>query len=77
MSIEIKFLGAARSVTGSCHLVRVGEQTLLLDCGQIQGSHLDEELNRVPLPVGRVDAVVLSHPHRSLGAPAAAPQAGL
>ena len=63
MSIEIKFLGAARSVTGSCHLVRVGEQTLLLDCGQIQGSHLDEELNRVPLPVGRVDAVVLSHAH--------------
>jgi len=63
MAIEIKFLGAARSVTGSCHLVRVGEHTLLLDCGQIQGSHLDEELNRVPLPVGRVDAVVLSHAH--------------
>ena len=63
MSIEIRFLGAARSVTGSCHLVRVGEHALLLDCGQIQGSHLDEELNRVPLPVGRVDAVVLSHAH--------------
>jgi metallo-beta-lactamase family protein len=63
MAIEVKFLGAARSVTGSCHLVRVGAQTLLLDCGQIQGSHLDEELNRVPLPVGRVDAVVLSHAH--------------
>jgi metallo-beta-lactamase family protein len=63
MSIEIKFLGAARSVTGSCHLVRVGEHTLLLDCGQIQGSHADEEFNRIPLPVGHVDAVVLSHAH--------------
>jgi metallo-beta-lactamase family protein len=61
--MELKFLGAARSVTGSCHLLRVGGRTLLLDCGQIQGSRLDEELNRVPLPVGEVDAVVLSHAH--------------
>jgi metallo-beta-lactamase family protein len=61
--MHVKFLGAARSVTGSCHLLRVGEHTILLDCGQIQGSRLDEELNRVPLPVGHVDAVVLSHAH--------------
>jgi metallo-beta-lactamase family protein len=61
--VQLEFLGAARSVTGSCHLLRVGEYRVLLDCGQIQGSRLDEELNRVPLPVGRVDAVVLSHAH--------------
>jgi metallo-beta-lactamase family protein len=61
--VQLEFLGAARSVTGSCHLLRVGEHRVLLDCGQIQGSRLDEELNRVPLPVGRVDAVVLSHAH--------------
>jgi metallo-beta-lactamase family protein len=61
--MELKFLGAAGSVTGSCHLLKVGKQTLLLDCGQIQGSRLDEQLNRVPLPVGDVDAVVLSHAH--------------
>jgi len=61
--MELRFLGAAGSVTGSCHLLKVGDKTLLLDCGQIQGSRLDEELNRVPLPVGHVDAVVLSHAH--------------
>jgi metallo-beta-lactamase family protein len=61
--MELGFLGAARSVTGSCHRLRVGGRTLLLDCGQIQGSRQDEELNRVPLPVGAVDAVVLSHAH--------------
>jgi metallo-beta-lactamase family protein len=61
--MHVEFLGAARSVTGSCHALRIGERTVLLDCGQIQGSRLDEELNRVPLPVGRVDAVVLSHAH--------------
>lgn len=61
--MKITFLGAARTVTGSCYLLEVGDRRVLLDCGQIQGSRLDEELNRVPLPVGRIDAVVLSHAH--------------
>lgn len=61
--MDIQFLGGARTVTGSCHLLRVGGRTVLLDCGQIQGSRLEEESNRVPLPVGDVDAVVLSHAH--------------
>lgn len=61
--MEIHFLGAARTVTGSCHMLRVGGRTVLLDCGQIQGSKLEEESNRVPLPVGDVDAVILSHAH--------------
>ena len=61
--MQLEFLGAARSVTGSCHLLRVSGRTILLDCSQIQGTRLDEEANRVPLPVGKVDAVVLSHAH--------------
>jgi metallo-beta-lactamase family protein len=61
--MELTFLGGAGMVTGSCYLLVVGGRRLLLDCGQIQGSRLDEELNRVPLPVGHVDAVVLSHAH--------------
>jgi metallo-beta-lactamase family protein len=61
--MQLKFLGAAQSVTGSCHLIDIGGRRVLLDCGQIQGSRLDEELNRVPLAVGKVDAVVLSHAH--------------
>jgi len=43
--------------------LRVGEHTVLLDCGLIQGPRLEEERNRLPLPIGRVDAVVLSHAH--------------
>lgn len=61
--MEIKFLGAARSVTGSCHQLTIGDKKLLLDCGLIQGPRIEEERNRVPLPVSRVDAVVLSHAH--------------
>jgi hypothetical protein len=44
--IELGFLGAARTVTGSKHLLRTSRATLLLDCGLFQGHragplHLD------------------------------------
>jgi metallo-beta-lactamase family protein len=35
--MQLEFFGAAGEVTGSCHIVRVGRATLLLDCGLIQG----------------------------------------
>lgn len=34
--MHIKFHGAAGEVTGSCHLVAVGERRILLDCGLVQ-----------------------------------------
>ena len=63
--MEIQFLGAAGAVTGSCYLIRAGGNTILLECGQIQGSRRDEQANRDPLPVpmDEIDAVVLSHAH--------------
>ncbi len=63
--MEIQFLGAAREVTGSCHLVRCGERRLLIDCGLIQGAPADEARNRAPFPFkpGEIDAVVLTHAH--------------
>ena len=65
MTINIQFFGAAGEVTGSCHLVTVGDQRLLLDCGLIQGGHKDEARNHEPFPFdpGSIDAVVLSHAH--------------
>ena len=65
MTMSIQFFGAAGEVTGSCHLVTVGKQRLLLDCGLIQGGHKDEARNREPFPFepGSIDAVVLSHAH--------------
>lgn len=63
--MHVQCLGAAGHVTGSCHLVQVGDFRILLDCGLIQGSRKAEALNREPFPfdVGRIDAVVLSHAH--------------
>ncbi len=63
--MKIKFLGAAREVTGSCHLFEVGGKKFLVDCGLIQGLPSDEARNSEPLPIEphRIDAVVLSHAH--------------
>ena len=63
--MDIEFLGAAGEVTGSCHLLRVADQRILLDCGLVQGSRQDEARNREPFPFdpAKLDAVVLSHSH--------------
>jgi metallo-beta-lactamase family protein len=63
--MNLEFFGAAGEVTGSCHVLRTGEKTVLLDCGLIQGSRKDELRNRDPFPfdADKVDAVVLSHAH--------------
>ena len=63
--MEIEFSGAAREVTGSCHIVRHGGRTLLLDCGLFQGRRADARAKneRLPLPIDEIDAIVLSHAH--------------
>jgi metallo-beta-lactamase family protein len=65
MAIELQVLGAAGEVTGSCHLVTVGDKKILLDCGLIQGRPQDEQRNKSPFPFDpkTIDAVVLSHAH--------------
>jgi metallo-beta-lactamase family protein len=63
--VKIEFSGAAREVTGSCHILRVGDKTVLLDCGMFQGHRREtrEKNLRPPCPIDEVDAVVLSHAH--------------
>jgi metallo-beta-lactamase family protein len=63
--MEIEFFGAAREVTGSCHVLRVNGKTVLLDCGMFQGRRQQSRAQNLhlPLPADSVDAVVLSHAH--------------
>ena len=63
--MRITFLGGAGTVTGSCYALEVGGRVVLLDCGQFQGTREVEARNREPLPiaVGAIDAIVLSHAH--------------
>ena len=63
--MEIEFSGAAREVTGSCHILRANGKTILLDCGLFQGRRREsaEKNARLPIPVDEIDAIVLSHAH--------------
>jgi metallo-beta-lactamase family protein len=63
--MEIKFWGAAQTVTGSAHYIRINGFDLLLDCGLFQGRRkLAAQINRdFALPPNRLDAVILSHAH--------------
>lgn len=63
--IEVEFIGAAQTVTGSKHVVRTRDATILLDCGLFQGRRqesIQKNRNLGSLP-GEVSAVVLSHAH--------------
>jgi len=63
--MKITFHGAARTVTGSQHLLEVNGKRILLDCGLFQGKRKEAfELNRQGFSAGEtIDALVLSHAH--------------
>jgi len=65
VTIALQFLGAARHVTGTKHLVEVGDKKVLLDCGLVQGPRkvADKANRNLPIGGGDVDALVLSHAH--------------
>ncbi|MDD5409143.1 MAG: MBL fold metallo-hydrolase [Candidatus Omnitrophica bacterium] len=65
MSVKIKFLGGAKTVTGSSHLITTGSTEILLDGGLFQG-HRDAfyEINTTFHYNPRtINAMVLSHAH--------------
>lgn len=63
--VDIRFVGAAQTVTGSMHLVKTRSGSILLDCGLFQGRRREsyERNKNLPLPVKEITAVVLSHAH--------------
>ena len=63
--MQLEFWGAAREVTGSMHLLRVGRKNLLIDCGLAQGrrKHAFERNRNLPFDASTIDAVILTHAH--------------
>lgn len=63
--MELEFVGAAREVTGSCHILRAAGKTIVLDCGLFQGKRTEshEKNLQLPVPIEQIDAIVLSHAH--------------
>jgi metallo-beta-lactamase family protein len=63
--MKITFYGAARTVTGSQHMVEVNGTRILLDCGLYQGKRSEayERNKNLPFDPKSVDVMVLSHAH--------------
>lgn len=63
--MQLTIQGAAREVTGSCHVVHAHGKTIVLDCGLFQGrrSEVYRKNMTVPVPIDEIDAIVLSHAH--------------
>lgn len=63
--MNITFYGAAQGVTGSCHMVEIGNTKFLVDCGLFQGSLTDQMLNYedFPFDINEIDFVILTHAH--------------
>ncbi|MCC5793407.1 MAG: MBL fold metallo-hydrolase [Chromatiales bacterium] len=63
--MELEFFGAAGEVTGSCHVLRIGDRRILLECGMLQGGRQQAARNREPFPLDpeSLDAVIISHAH--------------
>jgi metallo-beta-lactamase family protein len=61
----IEFQGAARTVTGSMHLLHINGKRVVLDCGLFQGKREESERrNRTfPFDPASIDALILSHAH--------------
>jgi metallo-beta-lactamase family protein len=63
--MNLTFLGAARTVTGSKYLITTNKTRTLVDCGLFQGGKELRSRNWEPLPVDaeEIDNVVLTHAH--------------
>lgn len=65
MDVTLKFLGAAKTVTGSKYLLRIGNRQVLIDCGMFQGKKELRLRNRDPFPAeaSEIDLILLTHAH--------------
>lgn len=63
--MNISFLGAAKTVTGSSYLLEAKGCKLLVDCGMFQGHSKEDAMNAEAFPFNpaELDFVILTHSH--------------
>src|ERR671934_1884733 len=63
--MELRFLGAATTVTGSQFLLTTKRAKVLIDCGMFQGNPHEVMHNRIPpdYDPSTIDALLLTHAH--------------
>ncbi|PWB38356.1 MAG: MBL fold hydrolase [Parcubacteria group bacterium] len=64
-ALKLTSYGAAGEVTGSCHLLQIGDFKLLIDCGFFQGSPENYQKNgeKFGFNPAQLNAVILTHAH--------------
>ncbi|WP_456400713.1 MBL fold metallo-hydrolase [Persephonella sp.] len=61
--ITVQSFGAAKTVTGSCHLMTVGKLKILIDCGMFQGTDEERNYERFPFNPKDIDYLIVTHAH--------------
>ncbi len=63
--IRLSCHGAAKQVTGSCHLIQTGRARVLVDCGMFQGGRelVEENAQDFGFDPASIDVLLLSHAH--------------
>jgi metallo-beta-lactamase family protein len=59
----VRSYGATQEVTGSCHLLEIGDKKIMIDCGMFQGE--EEQLNEKPFGFDAkdIDYLLVTHAH--------------
>jgi metallo-beta-lactamase family protein len=62
---RIEFVGGARTVTGSCYIIKDDDFTIMVDCGMFQGKNPIRDRNTLRLiyAPAQIDALLLTHAH--------------
>jgi len=65
VNVRIKFLGGAKTVTGSKYLLEIDDYRLMIDCGLFQGLKNLRLMNWEDFPIDPtgIDAIIITHAH--------------
>ncbi|MFD2202446.1 MBL fold metallo-hydrolase RNA specificity domain-containing protein [Shivajiella indica] len=65
MQVKVKFLGGAKTVTGSRYLLEFDHKKILVDCGLFQGlkEYRLRNWDKFPIDPSDIDLVILTHAH--------------
>lgn len=63
--MKLHFFGAARTVTGSCHMIETSRYKVIVDCGMRQGAdaHTEYAEGEFPFDPKEIDGCLLTHAH--------------
>ena len=63
--MKVQFLGAAQTVTGSCHVIEAAGHRFAVDCGMHQGNNAIEErnFNSELYEPDSLEFILLTHAH--------------